>query len=115
MKSGEVNSWSRDKGRKFFHELQGLKDNLCGSIVIGSFEFIDDLPSGVDREPLFADGRPCNVSGDLFKLVSLPRAYGNTSVESEARVLANKATFADVIPVDLRFKNEGFFSFIGTE
>lgn len=115
MKSGEVNSWSRDKGRKFFHELQGLKDNLCGSIVIGSFEFIDDLPSGGDREPLFTDGGPCNVSGDLFKLVSLSRAYGNTSVESEARVLANKSTFAEVVPVDLRFEHESLFSFIWTE
>jgi hypothetical protein len=52
---------------------------------------------------------------ELFKVVSLPRAYGNTSVESEAGILANKATFADVIPVDLSFKHESLFSFIGTE
>jgi hypothetical protein len=115
VKSGKMNSWPRDKGGKFFQELQGLKDNLGGSIVIGSFEFIDDLPSGVDRESLFAEGRPCNVSGYLFKLVSLPRVYGNTPVESQAGILANKSTFAEVVPVDLSFEHESFFSFIGTE
>jgi hypothetical protein len=98
-----MNARPRDKSCKLFHELQWLKNNLGGAIVIGSFELIDDLTPGINREPLFADGGSCNISGDLLKLISLPRAYGNACVESEPGILANKAPFAEVVPVEVFF------------
>lgn len=41
---------------------------MLGAIVIGSFELIDDLASGVDRKPLFADGGPCNIELEVVKV-----------------------------------------------
>jgi hypothetical protein len=57
------------------------------------------LAPHIDREALFADGGTGDVPADFLKLFALATVHSHSRMECESRILANKSSLAQVIPI----------------
>ena len=68
----------------------GSRDDVGGAVAKRLLEPIDDLSPIVGREPLVADGGPCDVATELFELVALGGFTAGGGVERKARPLGEQ-------------------------
>jgi hypothetical protein len=71
------------------HQFEGLEDDVHRAIAVRPPQLVPDVPVRRQRQAIFRDGRPTDVSAQPFELLALIRPRRNTGVQGEPGHLAD--------------------------
>lgn len=114
VESGEMNFRSRHQGGQFFDQLKWLYDGMGGAVGERFFEAIDHLSLRVDLKSVECDRRPCNVTSDALKPLTIRSTDCDTGVERESRDIGDEPFEGAMVFVRNGVQGNGFFPFVGS-
>ena len=87
MKSCEIDSRRRNQCRESGNKIQWLQYDVRCTIPIDGFELNPNIALAGERQPLFRDGRTCDVATQLFEFLPLVGLCANTGSEELAQLV----------------------------